>query len=70
MVYYGLEKNRTLSSKFNVYSLTFFRIVWKEDGQHFAVSHISKAEEGIEVRRIRIFSREGVLQSTSEDVSG
>ncbi len=40
------------------------RVAWRDDGQYFAVSHVC----GDQVRRIRVFSREGKLQSTSESV--
>ena len=42
------------------------KVVWRDDGQFFAVSYVSKLDQ---VRRIRIFNREGQLQSTSEPVS-
>ena len=41
------------------------KVVWRDDGQYFAVSYVSKIDQ---VRRIRIFNREGQLQSTSEPV--
>lgn len=37
--------------------------VWREDGQYFAVSQVCN-----DVRKIRVYSREGGLQSTSETV--
>ena len=43
----------------------FSSIVWRDDGQYFAVSYVSKIDR---VRRIRVFNREGQLQSTSEPV--
>ena len=48
-------------------------IVWREDCQFFAISHISKRssnEENRKLRRIRIFDREGTLLHTSEPVGG
>ena len=41
------------------------KIVWRDDGQYFAVSYISNIDQ---IRRIRVFNREGQLQSTSEPV--
>jgi hypothetical protein len=45
------------------------RIVWKGDGQNFAVSYITELNS-MEIRKIRVFDRLGALQSTVEDVSG
>jgi elongator complex protein 1 len=48
-------------------------IVWREDCQFFAISHMSKRssnEENMQLRRIRIFDREGTLLHTSEPVGG
>lgn len=44
------------------------RLVWRDDGQLLAVSHVTEGE--IAMRQIRIFNREGVLQATSEPVPG
>ena len=41
------------------------KVVWRDDGQYFAVSYVSDIDQ---VRRIRVFNREGQLQSTSEPV--
>ena len=41
------------------------KVVWRDDGQYFAVSYVSEVDQ---VRRIRVFNREGQLQSTSEPV--
>lgn len=41
------------------------KIVWRDDGQFFALSHVSRLDQ---IRKIRVFSREGQLQSTSETV--
>lgn len=41
------------------------KVVWRDDGQYFAVSYVSDVDQ---VRRIRVFNREGQLQSTSEPV--
>ena len=48
-------------------------IVWREDCQYFAISHLSKHstnEDSDILRRIRIFDREGTLLHTSELVGG
>ncbi|TRY67043.1 hypothetical protein TCAL_11445 [Tigriopus californicus] len=44
------------------------RLVWRDDGQMWAVSHVTRGE--MAVRQIRIFNREGVLQATSEPLPG
>ena len=41
------------------------KVIWRDDGQYFAVSYVSKIDQ---IRRIRVFNREGQLQSTSEPV--
>ena len=41
------------------------KVVWRDDGQYFAVNYVSKIDR---IRRIRVFNREGQLQSTSEPV--
>ena len=49
------------------------KIVWREDCQFFAISHLSKrlSDDGIsQLRRIRIFDREGTLLHTSEPIGG
>ncbi|KAK7115940.1 elongator complex protein 1-like [Littorina saxatilis] len=43
------------------------RIRWRGDGQYFAVSTINRKTSA---RYIRVWSREGVLQSTSEPMNG
>ena len=49
------------------------KIVWREDCQFFAISHLSKHlqnEVNSPLRRIRIFDREGTLLHTSELIGG
>ena len=41
-----------------------FKVVWRDDGLYFAVSYVGNDK----IRRIRVFNRQGQLQSTSEDV--
>lgn len=42
------------------------RVVWRDDGQYFAVSHVTSRKS----RQIRVFTREGVLHATSERLPG
>lgn len=44
------------------------RLAWRDDGQFFAVSYITQGEQVS--RKIRVFSRDGVLQATSEPCPG
>lgn len=43
------------------------RVTWRGDGQLFAVSAVC-CQTG--VRKVRVWSREGVLQATSEAING
>ena len=43
------------------------RITWRGDGAYFAISSISPQEKH---RKFRVYDRQAVLQSTSEDVPG
>lgn len=43
------------------------RVTWRGDGQLFAVSAVCPETGG---RKVRVWSREGVLQATSEPVDG
>lgn len=45
------------------------RVCWKGDGQHFAISYLESQSDDV-FRKIRVFTRDGTLFSTSEDVSG
>ena len=40
------------------------KVVWRDDGMYFAVSFVGQDK----IRRIRVFNRQGQLQSTSENV--
>ena len=39
------------------------KVVWRDDGQYFAVSYVSNIDQ---VRRIRVFNREGKLMYNSK----
>ncbi|GLB37914.1 hypothetical protein LshimejAT787_0409650 [Lyophyllum shimeji] len=46
------------------------RISWRGDGAFFVVSTLSPPGPGLRRRTLRVYNREGVLQSTSEAVAG
>ena len=46
------------------------RVVWRDDGQYFAISYVAAAAAEIPMRKVRIFTREGNLHSTSEQLNG
>lgn len=60
------KENKQLSTPAFEWDSKEPKITWKGDGQLFAISYVNSSN----MRKLRVINREGILQSTSEDLEG